>query len=154
MQFYGWAADNQMPISETKIDWGDGSQNLLKGKYKNHKFSCSGAGFGDSSGACQPGYFEFTHIYGCNAEKLSKLDVCGSETLSTKPACKRTVAGKTACVYRPRAMLIDNWGWCNGRNSAGNSEGRYGTTNCRINTTSVNNSGGTPFAGEIIVYPE
>ncbi len=132
IQFYGWAAHNQMPIRKLVIDWGDGfKQSLPDAKIKNHKPMCGGtkecyipAGpnrgptgltcntdidcpggygrceavgtctrnadrvctqdtdcfssgeardicnirtfFGNSEDACEPNYFEFSHVYSCN----------------------------------------------------------------------------------------
>lgn len=41
LRFYGWAADNQMPLRELVVDWGDGSQqNLPDARLKNHKPFC------------------------------------------------------------------------------------------------------------------
>jgi hypothetical protein len=132
IQFYGWAAHNQMPIRKLVIDWGDGfKQSLPDAKIKNRKPMCGGtkecvipAGpnrgptgltcnsdldcpggygrceavgtctrnvdrvctqdtdcfapgeardvcnirtfFGNSTDACEPNYFEFSHVYSCN----------------------------------------------------------------------------------------
>ncbi len=161
MQFYGQAAANQMPLTEINIDWGDGSQNKLKGRYKNHSWDCSrdllgeGVGnFGVSSEACEQAYFEFTHVYTCNAAILNGLLPCVADPTVT-PACKRTIGTATACVYRPRVMIKDNWGWCNGLPTSSVSvyEARYGS-GCVFNPFSVRNSGGQPYADEIIVYPQ
>lgn len=41
IQFYGWAAHNQMPLRRMIIDWGDGfKQELPDAKIKNHKPYC------------------------------------------------------------------------------------------------------------------
>ncbi len=43
IQFYAWAAHNQMPIRRMMIDWGDGfMQSLPDAKIKNHKPYCGG----------------------------------------------------------------------------------------------------------------
>ncbi len=152
-QFYGWTSADQMPISEIQINWGDGNEITLRGKYKNHKPECTGPDFGDSTEACQSGYFEFTHVYACTNDMLgSRLTPCGTESPTNKPGCKRLIGTQYVCVYRPRVMLKDNWGWCNRTKADGFYEGKYGTT-CRFKDT-IRNSGGTPFDGEIIVYPE
>ena len=41
IQFYGWAANNQMPLRAVNVDWGDGAQQSLPdARLKNHKPFC------------------------------------------------------------------------------------------------------------------
>jgi hypothetical protein len=41
MQFYGYADQNQMPLRQISVAWGDGSELKKKGEYRNHKPVCS-----------------------------------------------------------------------------------------------------------------
>ncbi|MBI2989868.1 MAG: hypothetical protein HYY51_01610 [Candidatus Magasanikbacteria bacterium] len=82
--------------------------------------------FGNQPRACQEGYFEFVHGYGC-----SELDVTlagkdgfdyvvsyGSLTEGEQVTLKSM--GYTAadtpyvCKFKPKVQVLDNWGWCNG----------------------------------------
>ena len=51
--------------------------------------------FGDSSDACEEGYYQFTHIYEC------KNGGAGWDSSSK------------SCKFTPKVQVLDNWGWCN-----------------------------------------
>jgi len=41
LKFYAWASDNQMPIKELRVNWGNSSTDVdITGKFKNHKPRC------------------------------------------------------------------------------------------------------------------
>lgn len=90
--------------------------------------------FGNSSEACQQGYFEFSHVY----KTMPSMQVCGSskrcqyEPNKLEGNCRAdAVIGEIAldrlapsngCYdadlkmlrFTPRIMVTDNWGWCTG----------------------------------------
>ncbi len=91
--------------------------------------------FGNSSEACQQGYFEFKHIYKCDGQTLSEIDaLCDTANrCEDEPdlACSSCRSGEDCisglaprsgcyneklnrCRYTPRIMIVDNWGWCTG----------------------------------------
>jgi len=118
--------------------------------------------FGDTNEACIAKPFEFSHVYYCSA---------GGGTLE---ACSATVTYNcfdgTACVYKPKAQVVDNWGWCNGRceneynggagsPAVGCYEGIYegGTTTglkeCSHPDVKNNDDSYTSYGGTVIVSP-
>ena len=78
--------------------------------------SCQDAGahFGNDPNACSQGYFQFEHTYICDGS--NDLDPC--TFTDTPPDNDAVPAGgcrtSTACFFRPRVQVLDNWGWCNG----------------------------------------
>ncbi len=94
--------------------------------------------FGNSTEACQQGYFEFSHVYKCDDETLRDIDVscdagnrCENEpdiVCSTDSQCRigeSCVSGLAPrggcynedlyrCRFTPRILIQDNWGWCTG----------------------------------------
>ncbi len=115
--------------------------------------------FGNSQDACDARYLEFRHAYAC-AVPPSQGDTCGgtkrcsrdlSKTCTTSgecaagDACVDSMAppggcyekSNNRCLFTPRVMLIDNWGWCTGE--------------CRGDT----NPHGAPIdlSGAVILHP-
>ncbi len=97
--------------------------------------------FGNSDGACEQNFFEFTHVYTCPKEAInpSVMPACGTtrycsrdntrDCSNSKPCaigdtCLTTTdmappggcydATNSACRFTPRLLLKDNWGWCAG----------------------------------------
>lgn len=71
--------------------------------------------FGNSGESCSQGYFHFEHTYLCHDDidlPDCGFDVSPGSSYGSIPAtgCKTD----TACFYRPRVQVLDNWGWCNG----------------------------------------
>jgi len=149
MQFYGWTGSGTMPLVSRTIDWGDGSVDTLAGKYKNHKPICASYD-NEPLGLCSAPNATFAEELRCKESTLNtdclSGTVCQNQTGSlfgdSPGACHQGYFefthtyvcnnAVTSCVYHPKVILRDNWGRCNG--------------NCV--------TGGTPFDGEIIVYPE
>jgi hypothetical protein len=80
--------------------------------------------FGNDPEACNQGYFQFEHTYLCN-DNLN-LDECGwseNPPLSSDVPVEGCMTD-TACFYRPRVQVLDNWGWCTG-NCFGTAGGCY-----------------------------
>ncbi len=71
----------------------------------------TGLYFGNSSSACDTGYYEFKHVYTCSG--------------STDPHWNGT-----ACSFTPKVQVLDNWGWCNGT-----CQSISGTTGCWDDST-------------------
>ena len=142
VSFYTEANKNQMPIRRVVVDWGDGENSNLDWPtdsqtppnamavndnfYKNHRGLdlagnpiCGGINmdFAKTEEACSNSYMKFTHDYICTPEIQHGLSVCEEENgrLINSP-CTGGVAsgGSGACVYQPRAHVLDNWGWCTG----------------------------------------
>jgi hypothetical protein len=98
--------------------------------------------FGNSTEACKQGYFEFSHVYRCDAQDALALTdgdkvcdqtgLCENEPGKTCVSASDCRAGEECiqnslaepkgcfnadlfrCRYTPRIMVIDNWGWCTG----------------------------------------
>ncbi|MFZ6015711.1 MAG: hypothetical protein ACOYUZ_05150 [Patescibacteria group bacterium] len=91
--------------------------------------------FGNSTEACQQGYFEFSHVYKCDETMHDKIGLlCDSfDRCEQEPdyGCGRCRIGEACvtglaprggcydntlnrCRYTPRVMVLDNWGWCTG----------------------------------------
>lgn len=90
--------------------------------------------FGNSSEACKQGYFEFSHVYRCDA--TTSLFGCSGKSCENEPnisclssadcrpqeQCVDGLAPNKGCYnksldrcrYTPRVMVTDNWGWCTG----------------------------------------
>jgi hypothetical protein len=52
--------------------------------------------FGNSPGACQEGYFEFTHYYECRKDGPGWVE------------------SRQQCEFVPKVQVMDNWDWCSG----------------------------------------
>jgi hypothetical protein len=98
----------------------------------------SRAMFGNSTEACQQGYFEFSHVYKCDDSALKDINVscdsgnrCENEpdiVCATDSQCRigeSCVSGLAPrggcynealyrCRFTPRILIQDNWGWCTG----------------------------------------
>ncbi len=94
--------------------------------------------FGNSPEACEPNYFEFSHLYVCKDQNSVGGRVCGAahcsrdserictlgvpSTCAVGDACMAGLAEPggcwdrdlRACRFTPRVVLQDNWGWCTG----------------------------------------
>jgi len=78
--------------------------------------------FGDSSRACEQGYYEFAHSYVCNKKDIEASSARDWVKLvrdfdqDTEKALMDRGLGldDKVCVYKPRVQVTDNWGWCNG----------------------------------------
>ena len=79
--------------------------------------------WGEYTSACDTSYLNFTNDYVCNTSILSNLEALGR-------TCLRDADGKLnmspciedgACVFQPRVLVKDNWGWCTGE-----CDGEYG----------------------------
>jgi hypothetical protein len=76
--------------------------------------------FGDSSDACLEQYWQFTHTYICSGQ--GSLPSCGQNK-------SYNCWDGSACVFKPKVYLKDNWGWCAGANSS--SDGWAGDGSCQ-----------------------
>lgn len=135
LRFFAYAQNDQMPLRNVTVDWGDGtnpSGNNPGSSYKNRrgyqyervvrsdgteslelKSLCDGETFGTSSDACDSiGPMAFNHAYICNRDATSR---CFDGTND----CVQIVDGRPACVYKPRVQVLDNWGFCNGSCAGG-----------------------------------
>lgn len=76
--------------------------------------------FGNSSRACQEGYFEFQHTYSCDAGDIGENGMSVSQIQDINPDMYRRLQSgyglenpDVVCVYKPGVQVLDNWGWCN-----------------------------------------
>ena len=78
--------------------------------------------FGNTSRACTPDYFEFTHNYSCTKENadiaFGTLDPGVREYLQRDGHTAETTP--LVCTFTPKVQVLDNWGWCNGTCTGGN----------------------------------
>ncbi len=96
--------------------------------------------FGNSSDACEQQYLEFRHAFSCPANAQNVLTACSLSGTSVVGRCSRDNSRTCAagcgptdscvdtmsapggcydsannrCLFTPRVMIIDNWGWCSG----------------------------------------
>jgi hypothetical protein len=108
----------------------------------------SGKIFGNSSRACEQGYFEFGHSYSCSADDADTLVLELSLGQRDQLAQFGVGPNDKVCVFRPRVQLLDNWGWCNTNDGVG-VFGDDINTKCN----SINVEPWTYYKGVIIVIP-
>lgn len=125
--------------------------------------TCNVAGFkfGNTSRACTPDYFEFTHNYSCTSETPGKV-AFNTLDLGVREYLKRQ-GGHTeentpeVCVFTPKVQVLDNWGWCNGSCSGGN--GCYSKFKATENSSPIDrceaglDAPWVNYKGKIIVTP-
>ncbi len=149
LRFFGYAQNDQMPIRNVIVDWGDGtnmSGNNPDSAYKNHRgyeqrrgvdpvtgtdslqllSKCDESTFSTSADACDSAApFSFSHAYSCNSDGSAR---CADRSNN----CVRVIDGRDACVYKPKVQITDNWGFCNG--TCGDAASVAGTS-CYDSTT-------------------
>lgn len=128
LQFFAYAQNDQMPIRQVLVDWGDGTRVgenpgssfknrrgfILDSRTNQYVSRCSNTNFGTSPEACDDsGPFTYTHVYTCDINTLRACAGAGDSN------CVTSVGGRQACVYRPRVQIKDNWGFCNGTCTGG-----------------------------------
>ncbi len=172
LTYYAYADRDHMPIRHKIVDWGDNLEILeLTGWYKNRRGSinlgggsskkiCDDPALGWGGGKqCQSEFFEETHTYTCSKEKLAKLIADKQECDKSKGIVTDCVNNAhTACVFKPRVQIMDNWQTCNGT-----CPGNGGLGNLCMNNTGAadecvqippdKTNPWTSFAGTIEVYP-
>lgn len=118
---------------------------------------CVQTGFGRSSRACTDSYMEFSHIYVCDPQASFGTDISAGQPVKD--------ATGTVCRFRPRVMVMDNWGWCNGScvNDGANRPSspicfNYGPSSNQCDESAASSPGGlypwSAFDGEIQVIAE
>ncbi|MBI5023309.1 MAG: hypothetical protein HZC05_04100 [Candidatus Magasanikbacteria bacterium] len=147
LRFNAYADNDQMPIVRMAVDWGDGSKPyVIQGWFKNRKEKCNekknledGMGskihFGDSSDACEEGFYQFTHIYEC---------VSGGAGWD---------AVFSSCKFTPKVQVLDNWGWCNGTCKTNDVSGGCWQGEGENTCDKDKSQPWTPFSGQIIITP-
>ncbi len=163
LKFYAGADKNQLPLRRIIVDWGDGSipsgSTSSNNFYKNHRGLQPGTETSicdtdintddyewgkESVNSCDPNYFSLTHIYTCRLSTITNTcaDTDGDGIYDNAP-CKEG-ADATACVFRPKVHVRDNWGWCGGVCDSTNSihhpdnssEGCYAGNDYTLSTNS------------------
>ncbi|MBI4098489.1 MAG: hypothetical protein HY437_00455 [Candidatus Magasanikbacteria bacterium] len=116
--------------------------------------------FGNSSDACDKGFHEFFGSYNFQPDDT---DHCNYTVGTNNPAGVTTAQltsnglsfGDRYCAFKPRVIIIDNWGWCNGTCGNGgcwNEEQGVNFHQCEDSARpGYQNSVGTKFGGWIIV---
>ena len=123
MRFYFWADSRQMPVTDMRIDWGDGSiSGASESMYKNHKPRCAddSGNAGKKADVCKD--------WNIVCDKKSKVSECPTGTGpcsanvaifgNTDNACAQAyfevmhtyVCNKAVCSYKPKVTITDNWG--------------------------------------------
>ena len=123
--------------------------------------------FGNSPNACDKGYYEYGGAYNYDPENAPD-NTCGFTIGGNSPNAmtdaertelsSKLPEGTKYCAFRPRVIVIDNWGWCNGTCAGGNggcwesedqganyqrcSSGQHPDYSTKV---------GTPFNGWVIV---
>lgn len=80
--------------------------------------------FGDSTRACNEGFFQFEHIYTCSRldaqnDSLDWVETVRDDGTFTDEELRKLrdhdiSLGDRVCVFKPKVQVKDNWGWCNG----------------------------------------
>ena len=118
-----------------------GYQNLCRGVSSN---------FADSARGCEQGYFEFSHNYECGVSELALSGVgkvvsaIANQDVRMRLLRMGLSSADQVCVFKPKAQVTDNWGWCNSTDG----DGRY-----ELSCDSANNEPWTYYQGEIVVVP-
>ncbi|MEK7665435.1 MAG: hypothetical protein AAB337_00975 [Patescibacteria group bacterium] len=160
IKFYVEANANQMPIRRMIIDWQDeddgsdqfgstSSNNYYKNargldEYNEEFCGESPENWGEEADACTSAYYNYSHVYTCTESFVVTLETCDNldedgDGLPDSTPC----ADGTACVYRPRIHVRDNWGWCTGEcpdteTNPGNGDSCYGSME-DMDTSSADN---------------
>lgn len=165
--FFMFANENQMPIRQVAIDWGDGQTvSPLTGYFRNKRGliasttpteACEPTASAKDYGhikdvTCDNAFYNFSNYYAC-----LRTNAPGYTSDST--LCNPNKPGDFpdgCCIFNPKVQVKDNWGWCNGNCSGPNS-------GCYDQSWDVANSGAdgcdlaspnpwTPFqGGQVIV---
>ncbi len=152
VRFFAYAQNDQMPIRNVIVDWGDGtnpSGNNPNSSYKNRRgyeyrvttrpdgtearelqSRCDGTTFGTSSDACDStAPFAYNHAYICSSDPTARCWDGTNNCVRVQPD------GREACVYRPRVQVQDNWGFCNGTCDAPGGTAASSCYNALTNST-------------------
>lgn len=101
-EFNANADDDQLPIVEVRIDWGDGTQTSVTGMRMRDRIN-------------EERPFTFYHVYTYNDlfNKNSSSDTvwCKNDTLPSGFSVPATVGNDPYCLTRPSVWVRDNWGW-------------------------------------------
>ena len=177
LKFYAYADNNQMPIRQIVVDWGDGTvDGPFPGSYKNHRgfrraaagheSLCDNSNFGTSQDACDDSSpFVYAYTYTCNSD-ASGNGVCPADASACSLADGNR-DGVLDCVYTPRVQVKDNWGFCNGvcnldaadescYDNSDRAAGGIGVNECFSDFVTAANNGITPwtaYSGRIVVSP-
>lgn len=131
--------------------------------------------FGDADRACKSEYFEFTHMYYCDAVDAQggmtpeqiRTSYEGSTGI-TNPMFPSQEAALEAydrlieqnvrptdsvCVFKPGVQILDNWGWCNGVGLDGSYIEGYNGIDLECDYMEDNLTF-TPYQGAIILIPQ
>lgn len=161
LDFFMFANENQMPLREITIDWGDGSTIApLAGLYRNKRGAVPGAtptevclpqdkavDYGSIKDmTCDNDFFHATNYYACRSTGsfgyTSDPALCDPRNPSSFP--------DGCCIFHPRVQVKDNWGWCNGTCAGpGCQDMRAMSGNNQCDTAS--NAPWTNFAGNSVV---
>ena len=127
--------------------------------------ACSGAvvSFGNSPDACEKGFHEFFGSYNFQPDDTTHCNYkVGTNNPAGITAAQLTSNGLSFgdryCAFKPRVIIIDNWGWCNGTCDAA-AGGCWGDEDplsrdhnkCSDSSKPEYARVGTPFAGWVIV---
>lgn len=144
----------------------DGWCSTVRNRQNDQCNDAGGTLFGNSYDACDPGYYEFIGAYAFDSTDTGPNGKCGYTIGGRSPADMAAAdvskltsqyglkPGDRYCAFKPRVIIIDNWGWCNGSCADGGCWGSddEGDDNpCTDSNLAVYRNAGTPFAGWVIV---
>lgn len=98
--------------------------------------SCNvnGHNFGNSTRACQAGYFEFIHSFTCSqsdkATGKAYVKNFGDTSVDNRIWAElgrqnyNATINPFVCVFQPKVQIQDNWGWCTGKCGDANLDGK------------------------------
>lgn len=116
--------------------------------------------FGNLPRSCTPGYFQYFHSYTCSPINYTKLALSGLDP-KEQTRIQQTynlTAESDICVFKPRAQVLDNWGWCNASTKeetgfVSASTGLYGEQFCSVIKELEDLKPWTYYRGNIVIIP-
>lgn len=111
------ADPDQEPIRNIRIIWESDSEvvsddGLDTAPYKAFDEECAEQNCSDSWNAASEDNVQYQYVYACNPSDAAIVE---------------TIEGETACKYRLRIQVEDNWAWCSGENDIGDTRGAHGS---------------------------
>ncbi len=114
--------------------------------------------FGNTPDACDTGFYQYQATYVFSEDDPACQNTFGSGSVPSGVDVERVrrlglTPGDKYCAFKPRAIVQDNWGWCNTVDNAGAWGDLSGDADAanRCDRPSDNDNVGTPYTDWIIV---
>lgn len=108
IKFYFYSHDSAMPTRKLKIDWGDGSSQILEQGYFQNRFApgeCAGSTqyYKQLGKTCVESPYQASHLYSYALTPSTGYECDGTGGKPNIPGAK---------CFKPKVQITDNWGWC------------------------------------------